>query len=391
MKIGINALSVTPDSTGGGTTYISELINHLSQIDFYNEYVLFIRSGSKHHFGTYGSNFKFISIRMPPLLPIVFRVLADHLVVPLLAWRYKLDVLFYPGDSLPFWVPCASVVVIQNLLHFHRHKFSSSLHRTKNSFYTKARILYYEYFVQRSVLRANKIITVSERAKREIVENFKVAYSKISVVYHGVAPLFGDEVDEQHNARKLMIDNDIQPDYLLYVGAVAPHKNIEGIIAGLAMLKKNYSIVRQLVIAGSNQSGYATYLRSVADKLGVLNQVVFLGHVPYEELPLLYCEARVFILLSLCESFGLPILEAMACGCPVICSNVSSLPEIAGNAAVLVDPKDPINLADMIKVLCEDEEYRHRMIDMGKKRAQKFSWTRTADQIISVIEQAARD
>ena len=122
MRIGINALSITPDSTGGGTTYILELIKHLSQSDHRNNYVLFVREDSKHHFGNYGSDFKFVSIPTPPLFPVAFRVLVELLVMPLLTLRYRLDVLFCPADSLPLWVPCASVMVIQNLLYLHRRE-----------------------------------------------------------------------------------------------------------------------------------------------------------------------------------------------------------------------------------------------------------------------------
>lgn len=119
-------------------------------------------------------------------------------------------------------------------------------------------------------------------------------------------------------------------------------------------------------------------------------RIGILGHVPYEQLPALYHGAKVFVLLSLCESFGLPILEAMACGCPVVCSNVSSLPEIAGDAAILVDPKDPVGTADAIEAIFKDKEYRRRLIYMGKARIREFSWNRTASQTLSVLQQSVQ-
>ena len=131
-------------------------------------------------------------------------------------------------------------------------------------------------------------------------------------------------------------------------------------------------------------------MRSVVDNLGVSERVVFLGHVPYEELPSLYRGAKALVLLSLCESFGLPILEAMACGCPVVCSDISSLPEIAGNAAVLVDPREPLKVANEIEVLIKDEEHRNHIIAMGMDRAREFSWNRAASQTLSALEQAVR-
>lgn len=381
MKVGINALSITPNSTGGGTTYLLELILHISKIDHRNRYVLFIRKDSRHHFDDYGNNFRFISIPMPPLLSVAFRILIDQLAMPLLAWKYKLDVLFCPVDNLPFWLPCSSVMVVQNLLFFHIREIFPMENIKKRRFRLKLRIQYHKYTFTRSILKADRIITVSDNAKREIAEISGVSESRISTIYHGV----GSDFDE---CNRTTSDFNFETEYILYVGAVVPYKNIEGIIKAMSILKKEYSILHQLVIAGSDHSGYASHLQFIADSLGVSDQVRFLGHVPYRNLPHLYSRAKVFVLLSLCESFGLPILEAMACGCPVVCSNASSLPEIAGNGAVLVDPKNPYEVANAIKKLLEDEDYSQRMTTLGKLRAQEFSWDRTAYQTISVIEQA---
>ena len=388
----MNALSITPDSTGGGTTYILELVRHLSQTDRHNTYVLFVRADSRHHFDEYGDNFGTVRVPVPPLFSIIFRVMADHLLIPLLAWRYRLDVLFCPGDALPLWVPCASVMVIQNLLHFHRHEVFPLSHIKKGSkLHIKTRIWYYEHFTPRSASKADRIITVSENSKREIVEFLKIDASKVSVVHHGVGSQFKRNVDEQRRVRDNTMSYNLQPDYLLYVGALVPYKNIGNLIAALSILKDRNSILPQLVIAGSDHAGYASHLRTIADTMGVSEQMTLLGYIPHEELPALYRGAKVFILLSLCESFGLPILEAMACGCPVVCSDVSSLPEIAGDAAMLVDPGDPAQVADAIGVLLEDGKCRHRMVAMGRYRAQEFSWDRAASQTLSVIERAAKE
>jgi glycosyltransferase involved in cell wall biosynthesis len=253
------------------------------------------------------------------------------------------------------------------------------------------RFWYYRSIALRSALKVDRIITVSENAKLEIMESFGIEDSKISVVYHGLDSKFKEGFIDQERIKSTLMNYNLQPGYLFYVGTTAPHKNIGNLIKSLSILKNQHSISCQLVIAGPDHSGSIPYLRSIAETLGVSEQIVLLGYIPHEELPFLYRGAKIFALLSLCESFGLPVLEAMACGCPVVCSNVSSLPEIAGNAAVLVDPKDPANVADMIRVLFEDEEYREHMIALGKRRAQEFSWTRTADQIVSIIEQAARN
>lgn len=403
MRIGINALSITPDLTGGGTTYIFELTKHLSHIDHCNDYVLFVRADSIYHFCVsknndfqYGENFRFVRVPILSLFSIAFRVFFELLVMPLLTWRYKLDILLCPGDAVPLWLPCISVMVIQNLLHFHFDEVYPLVNIRKRRFHTRVKIWYYSCITSRSALKADKIITVSENAKKEIVEFLKIDPSRISVVYHGVGTQFRNDSDESNRVRGASTNYSLQSDYLLYVGAVAPYKNVETLIAAFALLKDRRSIldrrdVLSLIIAGADHWGYASYVQKIADKLGVSDRVIFLGYVPYDEIPSLYQRAKVSVLLSLCESFGMPILEAMACDCPVVCSNASSLPEIAGDAAVLVDPKNPMNVADAIEKLLNDEEFRHRMIDRGKSRVAKFSWNQAAHQTLSIMEQAVGD
>ena len=386
MKIGINALSITPTSTGGGTTYIIELLNHLSQIDRTNKYILFVRSDSKHHFKGYGDNFRLFSIFMPPAFSVAFRIMFEQFIMPLIVWLLRLDILFCPGDSIPFHCPCLSVMVIQNLLYFHFQETSTLLHRKKRRFHIRVQIWYYNYITRRSAIKADKIITVSENAKKEIVEYFKVDDSKISVVYHGLGSQFKDYIEDRELTQKAVQSYGLKSDYLLYVGSVVPHKNVDVLVSTILILKERYGMKCQLVIAGSDHAGYSTRLKSIASNLGVLDQITFLGHIPYKELPLLYNGASIFIMPSLCESFGLPILEAMACGCPVVCSNASSLPEIAGDSTLLVDPKNPVEIANAIKSLFEDDKLRLRMINLGKNRSNEFSWDNAAVKTLSVFE-----
>jgi glycosyltransferase involved in cell wall biosynthesis len=387
MKIGINALSITPQSTGGGTTYLVELLNQMSQIDTQNKYILFVRSDSRHNFVGYGSNFKFINIPVPPKLSVGFRILIEHLVMPFLILFLNLDVLFCPGNAIPLYCPCPSILVIQNLIIFHFSEASTLQHRKKRKFHIRLQTWYYNYIARQSAKKANIIITVSENAKNEIIEYFKTDSSKIYVVHHGLGLIFKDYVENPEQTQNTLEKYNLKPGYILYVGALAPHKNIDTIISTLSILKDRYSLSPRLVIAGADHAGYSKYLLSIGENLGVTDQITLLGLVPYNELPALYNKAEVFVMLSLCESFGFPILEAMACGCPVVSSNASSLPEIAGNAAVLVQPKNPIEAADAIKKLHEDKEFRECMIISGKKRATEFSWHEAASKTLDVIKQ----
>ena len=388
MRIGINALSITPDSTGGGTTYILELVKHLSLIDQENTYVLFVRKDSRHHFEDYGSNFGFKEIPMPARFSVPFRVFIDLFVMSILAARQNLDVLFSPVDSVPLWLSCASVMVIQNLLYFHSAEARPMADIQKRKFHTKVRLWYYNLTVKRSAQKADRIVTVSQNAKKEIVENLDIDGSKISVVYHGVGSGFAARSESNDTRESLSRRYKIDREYILYVGALVPYKNIEGLLEAFSQVKNRMC---KLVIAGADFYGYEAHLRTVAEHLNISDRVQFIGYVPYEELPELYENAKASVLLSLCESFGLPVIEAMACGCPVICSNVSTLPEIAGDAAILVDPHDPKAAANAIDRLLEDEQYRRNLISRGKKRASEFSWQETASQTLLAIRQAVKD
>ncbi|MBM3211759.1 glycosyltransferase family 4 protein, partial [Candidatus Poribacteria bacterium] len=308
--------------------------------------------------------------------------------MPFSLWFLKLDVLFCPGDSIPLFSPCPTIMVIQNLLYFHFFETSTLSHRKKRKLHVRAQIWYYNYITRRSAIKADRIITVSENAKKEITEYFKINGEKIFVVYHGLSPHFKEYIKDSEKVKVTIEKYKLIPGYVLYVGAIVPHKNIDTIISAFSILKDRYSMKCQLVMAGSDHAGYSEHLKSIGKTSGVLEQMNFLGHVAYKELPALYNKAKVFVMLSLCESFGLPLLEAMACDCPVICSNVSSLPEIAGNGAILVDPKDPIKIAEAIKVLMEDQELRRDMIIKGKRRADEFSWRKGAYRTLKVIEDA---
>ncbi|MBD3182579.1 glycosyltransferase [Candidatus Poribacteria bacterium] len=377
MVIGINALSITPDSTGGGTTYILELINQLSKIDSENKYIIFIRKDSAHHFNSYSTNFIIVKIFMPARFSVAFRVLIDLLFISFIALKYELDVLFCPIDSIPIWTPCASVMVIQNLLYFH-DELNPAKHIGKRRFHSKVRFWYYKQITLRSALRADKIITVSENAKREIIDYFRIDDSKVSVAYHGIGKHFRNIHDETEN-----IDG-----YILYVGALLPYKNIESILFAVSELKNRNLLTCKVNIVGPDYYEYKPKLRSLADELGISDVVVFSGYIPYEKLPLIYQKANLFVLLSRCESFGMPVLEAMQSGCPVVCSNLSSLPEIVGDAGVLVDPDDVKETADAMERILMDEKYRKRLVSKGKLRAKEFSWEKTARQTLEAMKQA---
>lgn len=385
MKIGINALSIVQGKTGGGETYLSELVKHLAKIDTRNEYFLFITRQGGGAFSISQPNFKKVVIpKAVSNLP--FRIFAEHVMVPLVALKHNIQILFYPTDFLPLFIPCSSVMTIQNLIYFHFNELFplANIHGRKR-IYAKLQFRYYKLMMAYSARKADKIIAVSNNVKSEIKNLLNVDYQRVSVVHHGVNSMF-KPVTEPKNLKAVSLEYNLPEQYILSVSGLSPYKNFERLIEAMAILKERGLLTHKLIIVGDDRVGYKLHLRQIAEELDVINQIDFLGIVPHCKLPAIYSGARLFILLSSCESFGLPILEAMACGCPVICSNRSSLPEIAGGAALLVESDDVSQIANTIASVISNPALGYQLSLKGLQRVKDFSWENTARKTLDVFE-----
>jgi len=225
-------------------------------------------------------------------------------------------------------------------------------------------------------------ITISEFVRQEIIETLHIAPEKVTAIPLGVENTFkkmpGSEVSHYLNKREL-------PDrYILTVGTHEPRKNIANLVRALANTRKNH------VLVSIGWPGWLnTEFHQEVRRLKLEDRVICLGHVPDEELVLLYSGASLMVYPSLYEGFGLPILEAMACGCPVICSNTSSMPEVAGDAAILISPEDEMALAEAIDNIMEDERLSQSLIQLGYSRASAFNWNNTAQGTMAIFEKAS--
>jgi glycosyltransferase involved in cell wall biosynthesis len=223
--------------------------------------------------------------------------------------------------------------------------------------------------------------------KCDLIERYGTEPDKITVVYPGYdeatfQPVRDEEVIEAVKARY-----GIAGDYILFVGTLQPRKNLIRLVKAFADCRSPIADCR-LVIAGKKGWLYQEIFRRV-EELGLEKKVVFTGYVPEGDLPALLSGAHLFVFPSLYEGFGLPVLEAMACGTPVVCSNASSLPEVAGDAALMVDPLDVEGLATAMERVLSDEELRAELTERGFKQARKFSWERCARETLAVLERAA--
>lgn len=309
-------------------------------------------------------NVELIEIDAPPI------TLSEQWRVPLAIRRLRLDVFHAPYHVKPCWLPCPSVV---------------SLHDVIPAIYPQAlrsrsARLACELSIRLALRTARRIVTPSHASCRDLVCHYGVAANRVSVTYYGVAPTFrptSPETTARIRERYMLPDQ-----YVLYLGINKPHKNLVRLVDAFSLLTRRLSGLT-LVIGGRWDSRYPEPLQRAA-ALGLGDAVRFLGAIPEEDLPALYSGATAFVFPSLYEGFGLPVLEALACGVPVICSGNSSLPEVTGDAAVLVDPRDVDSLAAAMRRVLQDAALRDELRGKALARAREFTWQRTALATLAV-------
>ncbi|MBE2238049.1 MAG: glycosyltransferase family 4 protein [Caldilineaceae bacterium] len=288
------------------------------------------------------------------------------------------DVLFVPAHVLPFVLPAdrlpASVVVVHDLGY---HALPET--------HTRAQRLYIEASTRWSVLVARRVIAVSQATAADLQQYYRTPAARIRVVYEAAAaptPVDCAQIDAVRTRYGLA-----RP-YALFVGTIQPRKNIERLLRAYAWLSRNTALAWDLVFAGA-PGWLSEKLYAEAASLGLAEKVHFLGFVADEALPALIKGALFFSFPSLFEGFGLPVLEAQSYGVPVLTSNNSSLPEVAGDAALLVDPTDVDAIANAMLRLSRDEALRQQLIEAGYANVRRFSWEKAAQETLAVLREAA--
>jgi glycosyltransferase involved in cell wall biosynthesis len=296
------------------------------------------------------------------------------IALPLAARRDRCDVVYFPYPVLPPYCRLPTVAMIHDLgfVRFPKHYPAEMLRNLVEP-------------MRRSARRATHLAAVSESTKRDLVELFGIGASKISVVYHGVGAEFAPVPNAQEKVRARL---GLERPYVLFVGTVQPRKNLPRLIEAFARVVGEQGIEHELVIAG--QKGWlAEESLRAPQKFRVEQRVRFVDYVPEDMLPSLYSAADALAYPSLYEGFGLPALEAMACGVPVLASKTSSLPEVAGDAAILVDPASVEAIAEGLAGILLDERLRADLREKGIARARSFTWANSARGLISVFHRCA--
>ena len=249
------------------------------------------------------------------------------------------------------------------------------------AFASKRQEMFWRWKVRLAILQADRILTVSDYSKRCVEQTLGVRASRISVVYEAASPVF----------RKLGASGG-SGDFVLYVGGISPNKNLPALVRAFARMEAGDGLNLMLVGDYENDGFKGCYqeLTALVRTMGLTEKVVFTGYVPDEELCVLYNSARVFVLPSLDEGFGLPVLEAMACGAPVIIGSGNAMEEVAGDAAVAVDPRDEAALARALDRVLRDEPFRAELAGKSLRRAAEFSWDSAARSLLKVFEETAQ-
>ncbi len=370
MQIGVDASRLAVQARTGTEHYTWELLHALGRLDQRNDYVLYCNQTPR---------------TLPPLpstfqlRPIPFPRAWSHGRLSLEMLLHPPDVLFVPAHALPLVPGPRSVVTIHDLGFLHRPEAHTRIQR-----------LYYRLFTRLSAWRATHIIAISGATKRDLQRFYGTPDAKVTVVYHGVHPRF-HPIDDHEAVGRTLTRYRISTPYLLFVSTVQPRKNVSRLIEAFAIARHSFQDrpPPTLVLAGK-RGWLSDRIDRRAAELGIAQDVKFVGYVDDRDLPALLNGALAYVIPSLYEGFGMTVLEAQACGTPVLASNVSALPEVVGDAGLLVDPYDVDAIATGLVRIVNDAALRARLRERGLHRAGGWTWERTARETLAVLERAAR-
>ena len=368
MRVAIDARKLHDFGIG---TYIRNLLRHLARTDHETEYVLLCGEADLGVAAQLGPNFRGV------LEPSPNYSVREQVHVPWVLRRERPDLYHAPHYVLPAGVRCPSVVTIHDCIHL---MFPQYLPNRLAYAYARAQMW-------AAARRSDCILTVSEASKRDILHLFNVPPEKIVVVYNAIDSHFSVTPSEEAVARvreRYQLDHQ----FILYVGNIKPHKNLVRLIEAFDQLRRGGLEELKLLIIG-DQISKLPALRRAVHRHKLHKQVRFLGYLSDDQLAILYRLASAFVFPSLYEGFGLPPLEAMASGTPVVTSNVSSLPEVVGDAAVLVNPYDVDAIVDGVRRVLTDPALAANMRRKGIERAREFSWERSVAKTWAVYQTIA--
>jgi glycosyltransferase involved in cell wall biosynthesis len=375
LRIALDARRIADFGIG---TYIRNLVHALARVDDRNRYKLITAEPSVPEFAGLPENFETAlfpranskTTARSGLAQIRYGIFLRHL---------EADLFHIPLNSVPLLMPKPYLVTI--------HDMSTLLFSSELGYGNRLR----HFYLRRGLIRADRVMAVSMATCRDVEAVLGIPESRMRVVYNAPDPAFHAPGAGEGAIQQVLERYSIRYPFLLYVGRTNPHKNIPRLVEAFAVLRGEISEHPQyrnlrLLIIGDEISRYPA-LRQAVIQSRVEDTVRFLGFVPLDTLRAFYQAASAFVFPSLYEGFGLPPLEAMACGTPVVCSNVNSLPEVVGDAAEIVNPENVFDIARGMREVLLNPELRARLVERGFEQARRFSWERTARQVLAAYEE----
>jgi glycosyltransferase involved in cell wall biosynthesis len=370
MRIGIDTLFERPDTPSSAIDYLTQMVELMPRVGPEHEYVVFTSPRNLFRFEALARpNVRFVNSwfsneNMP------LRIAVQQSLLPAQIAKHRVDVLYSPGNVCPMAGRFCRVLKINTLHHYAVPELLG-----------RARSAYRRLMFAASARRADHIIANTQETKREICRLMGVPDENVSVVFEAsfsnYSPMPADETAQ------VCAKHGLTPGYILFVSQLFPYKNAETLIDAYAQLRRQ-GFAGELVLLGRDFLGTQAKLKAQVERLGIADSVRFLGFVELEDLPCLYCGASVFVYPSLMETFGKPLVEAMQCGVPIVAANTSCIPEVVGDAGLLVGAKDAAAMADAIR-RAMDPATRAELTARGRQRASLFTYENTAKQTLEIL------
>ena len=372
MKIAINLLSTVPNQIGGVETFLVNLVQSLLKADVENEFLLFVCKNNKNIFQFEANNSKQIICDVNNNSRAK-RVLYEQIILPFILKQHNVDLLIAPGNTGLVFKHCKILVIVYDLISF-----------VIPEIFPLTKRLYIHNFVKYSCKKADKIVTSSANTKKDIIKYIGVDENKIDIIYGGVDNKKFCGCSKEASLKFLSENYGISGRYIYSPTSFYKHKNNDILLKAFAELKKTKAVEHKLIITGFDPYNEFEKFQKLAKDYNVVDDVHFLKVIPFEHIPFLYSGADLTVYLSRYEGFGLPLLEAMASSCPVLSSNQSCLPEVLGDAGVLINPYNITEVVEKMFALLSNKNLRDKCIEKGLSRIQEFTWDNVARRLLQV-------
>lgn len=377
MKIGIEGQRLFRLKKHGMDMVALELIRNLQKIDTQNEYFIFVKPDEDTACLNASGNFHIIELGGGPYPSW------EQIALPRAAKKYGCDILHCTSNTAPVSGDIPLVITLHDIIYLE----SISIFKKGGTWYQKMGNMYRRWNVPRVVKKSDRIITVSHFEKNRIREFFGFPESdkRLVAIYNGVGEHF-KPISDKAELTRVKNKYKLPDDFVFFLGNTDPKKNTKGVLKAFSDYRKSDNPPMKLVMLDYEREALNALLHEIGDK-SLIEHIHLTGYVVNTDLPAIYSQCNHFLYPSLRESFGIPMLEAMRCGTPVITSNTSSMPEVSGGAAMIVDPYKPEEITQAMKKLVADEKLRKKLITDGHTQAAKFSWMNMAREVLNLYKE----